>query len=107
MAEELLSPKSTGKKLGESFGVGASAVASEVIVTPFLGTNNLWSAGTKILAGAVISGASKKKMGEIIGTGVLVDGMINGINALLGSTLTNMFGKATGSESKTSSSIFV
>lgn len=83
MAEQLLTAKSAGKRLGEGLGVGASAVGAELITT-FIPVNQWVKTGTKVAAGLIITGVSKERTGEIIGTGVLVDGMIDVVHGLVG-----------------------
>lgn len=108
MAEELLTARGAGRRLGEGLGIGASAVGSELILT-FVPVNNWVKTGTKIVAGLIVTGVSKARAGEIIGTGVLVDGMIDVVHGLVG--LTGISKSLSGSAQQTAtaetSAIFV
>lgn len=69
--------------LGEAFAVGLSKTLTEQILAPIIGNGNFMSGGMKLVgAWAIPKYLLKNKFGNILGTGLAVDGVEDIVNAL-------------------------
>lgn len=73
--------------LGEAFAIGLSKSVSERILAPLVGNGTYMSGGVKIAGAWLLPKMLKGKMGKIIATGLVVDGVEDVINALSASFL--------------------
>lgn len=82
MEKKILSPKVEAVGLLDIGLLGLSKSTTEQLLTPIIGNGTYMSGGLKLLGGGLIQG--KGKMGQIVGGGLVVDGVDDIFSAILG-----------------------
>ena len=84
LIKSITSAKGGDFRVGEAFVIGFEKYLIEALLTPLVGNGNFMSGGVKV-AGAVATGKLVKgKMGSQIATAMMIDGVEDTINAVVG-----------------------
>ena len=82
MAEKVIEPKVHATGLLDVFALAASKTATERLSAPVIGNGTLMSGGIKAVIGSL--GYNKAgKMGNIVSSGLIIDGFEDGVTALM------------------------
>ena len=82
MVKQILSPKVQAVGFLDIALLGLSKAGTEQLLTPIVGNGTLMSGGLKMLGGGLIQG--RGKIPQIIGGGLVIDGVDDIVGALLG-----------------------
>jgi len=98
MANPITSLKAGSLNLGDAVLIALSKNITERIATPMIGNATLFSGAVKTGIAVVLTQFIKGKIGNIIGTGLMVDGTEDFVSAFLGGSLGELIpGSSSGS----------
>jgi hypothetical protein len=80
---QILNPKVKATGLWDAIELGIFKSVAEKTLQPVIGNSTVVSGGAKLIAGGVLSGVSRNKHVGLLSSALVVDGIEDGVHALL------------------------